>query len=266
MTASDSWVSYSGTAAIALAVILAAAAAAVAYAGIRLPLPARPPRPGRAAAVIMLALWVLAIAALVVSVKIYLIQVSQAGLQHAPRSDPITPVTLVGVTVLFFVIAFAQRASGWRVALGSAVIGAAAGPWIFEVPFDLIIMPRSHPVIDPGLYRAALFGALIAVGITTLVLLSLSPAMRVRRATLWCLAGMLAVYAGWSLFGFSYPSAPGPVTLNVLSKILALVTAATLFLPRRAESKTAQRAQAAAASAAQTGAHSSPAATVRATR
>jgi hypothetical protein len=266
MTGSDSWVSYSGTAGMVLAAVLAAAAAAVAYAGIRLPLPARPPRPGRTAAIIMAAVWVLAIAALVVSVKIYLTQVSLAGLQHAPRSDPITPVTLTGTAVLFFSIALAQKASGWRVALGSAVIGAAAGPWIFEVPFDLIIMPRSHPVIDPGLYRAVLFGALIAVGITTLALLSLSPAMRVRRATLWCLAGMLAVYAGWSLLGFSYPSAPGPVTLNVLAKILALVTAMTLFLPQRPPAEVPQPAQAAAASGAQTGADCSPAATVRATR
>jgi hypothetical protein len=265
MTASNSWLSYSGTAAIVLAAILAAVAAAVAYAGIRLPLPARPPRPGRAAAVIMLALWVLAIAALVVSARIYVTQVSAAGLEHTPRSDPITPVTLIGTIVVFFAIIFAQKGNGW-VALGGAAIGAAAGPWIFEVPFDLIIMPRTYPVIDPGLYRAVLFGALIAVGITTLALLSLSPAMRVQRATLWCLAGMLAVYAGWSLFGFSYPSAPGPVTLNVLSKILALVTAMTLFLPDRPPAKAPQPAQAPAADGAQAGADSSPAATARATR
>ena len=242
MTGSDSWVSYSGAAGIVLAAILTVAAVAVAYAGIRLPLPARLPRSGRAARVMMLAVWVLAIVALVVSVKIYLTQVSLAGFQHASRSDPITPVTLTGVAVLFFVIALAQKGNGWRVALGSAVIGAAAAPWIFEVPFDLIIMPRSQPVIDPGLYRAVLFGTLIAVGITTLVLLSLSPAMRVRRATLWCLAGMLAVFAGWSLFGFSYPSAPGPVTLNMLSKILALVSAMTLFLPQRPRARAPQPA------------------------
>jgi hypothetical protein len=69
-------------------------------------------------------------------------------------------------------------------------------------------------------------------------LLSLSPAVRVRRATLWCFAGMLAIFAVWGLFGFGYPSAPGPITLNVLSKILALVTALTLFLPERAQSGT----------------------------
>jgi hypothetical protein len=243
------WASYGGTAEIVLVLILAAAAAAVAYAGIRLPLPARPPRPGRTAKIIMLATWVLAIAALLVSVHVYIAQVSRAGLAQAPPANPITPVTLTGVAVLFFVIALAQKASGWRVALGSAVIGAAAGPWIFEIPFDLVIMPRTYPVVDPGLYRVLLLGLVILVGLTTLALLSFSPAVRLQKATLWCLAGMLALFAVWGLFGFSYPSAPGPIALNTLSKILALVTALTLFLPQRARSKTPQRAQAADISA-----------------
>jgi hypothetical protein len=264
MSGSDPWVSYGGTAGIVLAAVLAVLAAAVAYAGIRLPLPVRSARPGRTAAIIMLAVWVLAIAALVVSVKIYLAQVSLAGLEHTPRSDPITPVTLIGTTVLFFTIAFTQKARGRRVALGSAVIGAAAGPWIFEIPFDLIIMSRSHPVIDPGLYRPLLFGTLIAVGLATVALLSLSPAVRLRRATLWCLAGMLAAFAGWSLLGFSYPSAPGPVMLNVLAKILALATSLTLFLPELPRAKTPQPPQAESASGVQT--DCSPVTTARATQ
>jgi Protein of unknown function (DUF3089) len=233
MTGNQEWVNYSGSAEIVLVVVLAAAAAAVAYAGARLPLPARLPVPGRAVKIVMVAVWVLAIAALVVSVAAYETQVYRAGLAHAPRSDPITPVTLIGACVVLVVIAVVQRARGWRVAAGSAVIGAAAGPWIFEVPFDLIVMPRTHPVIDPGLYRMLLFGPLILTGITTVALLSLSPAVLVRRATLWCFAGTLAVFAIWGLFGFSYPSAPGPITLNELSKILALVTSLTLFLPQR---------------------------------
>jgi hypothetical protein len=250
MTRSDPWVSYSGTAEIVLAVVLAAAAVAVFCAGLRLPLPARLPRPGRAAKITMLAAWALAIAALLVSVTAYIDQVYRAGLERTPRADPITPVTLIGVVVLFVAIALMQKARGWRIAVGSAVIGAAAAPWLFEIPFDLIIMPRSHVVVDPGLYRPVLFGALILVGIATLALLSLSPAVRVRRATLWCLAGMLALFAAWSLFGFSYPSAPGPATLNALSKILALATVLTLFLPQRARAGTPQRAHAAAASSA----------------
>jgi hypothetical protein len=151
----------SGGAGIVLAVVLVAAAAAVAYAGARLPLPARLARPGRTAKIVMLAAWVLAIALLFVSVAAYLTQVYRAGLERTPAADPITPVTLIGAGVLFFVIALAQQPRGWRIALGSAVVGAAAAPMIFELPFDLIIMPRTHPVIDPGLYRLLLFGALI---------------------------------------------------------------------------------------------------------
>jgi hypothetical protein len=253
MTGNEEWANYSGTAGIVLAVVLAAAAAAVAYAGIRLPLPARPPRPGRPAKIMMLAAWVAAIAALLVSAADYIVQVSRAGLGQPPPANPITPVTLTGEVVLFVCIAAVQRARGWRVAVGSALVGTAAAPMIFELPFDLIIMPRTHPVIDPGLYRPLLFGTLILVDITTLALLWLSPAVRVQRATLWCLAGMLAGFAGWSLFGFSPPSAPGPITLNAVAKILALVTALTLFPPRRARAEKPQRAQAAAASSAWTG-------------
>lgn len=75
-------------------------------------------------------------------------------------------------------------------------------------------------------------------------MLWLSPAVQVHRATLWCLAGMLAVFAGWGLIGFSYPSGPGPITVNALSKILALITALTLFLPQRAQAETPQPAAA----------------------
>jgi hypothetical protein len=98
------------------------------------------------------------------------------------------------------------------------------------------------------LYRLLLFGALILVDITTLALPWMSPAVRLQRATLWCFAGMLAVFAAWSLFGFGYPSAPGPIAMNMLSKILALVTALTLFLPQRVRPTTPQRAPAMAAS------------------
>jgi len=233
MTRSGTWISYSGTAEIVLVVVLAAAAAAVAWAGARLPLPARLPRPGRAAKIMMLAAWVLAIAALLVCVAVYIVQVAKAGLAHTPPADPITPVTLTGTGVVFIVIAVTQRASGWRVAVGSALAGAAAAPMIFELPFDLIIMPRTYPLVDPGLYRLLLYGTLILVEITTLALVSMSPAVRVQRATLWCLAGMLALFGVWGLFGFGYPSAPGPITLNTLSKIVALVAAVTLFVPRR---------------------------------
>lgn len=44
---------------------------------------------------------------------------------------------------------------------------------------------------------------------------------------------MLGVWAAWALAGFGYPSAPLPIALNIASKILAFVTAFTLFLPQQ---------------------------------
>jgi hypothetical protein len=253
MAGSSPWANYSGAAEIVLIVVLMVAAAAVAYAGIRLRLPARPPRPGRAVMIVMIVAWVLAIVALVVCVAVYETQALRAGFQQTKRSDPIAPITLIGVCVVFFVILVVHRARGAGVAVGSATIGALAAPWIFEVPFDLVIMPRAHFDIDPALYRPLLFGPLILTGVMTVALLSLSPVVRVRRVTLWCFAGMLALYAVWGLFGFAYPSATGPTALNALSKVLALVTALTLFLPLRDGSGTPETAQAAAESGSRVG-------------
>ena len=57
--------------------------------------------------------------------------------------------------------------------------------------------------------------------------------VRLTRATFFSFALMLGVFALWALSGFGYPSAPLPTALNVASKILAFVTALTLFLPLR---------------------------------
>jgi hypothetical protein len=59
--------------------------------------------------------------------------------------------------------------------------------------------------------------------------------VKLTRATFFFLALMFIVFAVWGLFGFAYPSAPVPIALNVLSKILAFVTALSLFLPQRGE-------------------------------
>lgn len=232
MNVHGSWVAYSGTAQIVLAAVLAAIVAAAACAAIRLPLPARLPRPGQTATTVMIATWGFAVLALLVCGSAYKAQASQQGLQTASPLTPITPITLTGAVVVFLVIARARRASGRRAALGSAVIGAIAGPMIFELPFDLIVMARTYPVVDPAVFRPLLFAPLILTGLTTLALLSLPPTVQLRRTTLCCLTGMLAVFAVWSLAdGFAYPSAPGPLTLNAVSKILALAAALTMFIP-----------------------------------
>lgn len=77
------------------------------------------------------------------------------------------------------------------------------------------------------------FTPLILVELTTLWLLTLSPMVAVRRSTLLCFALMIGVFGIWALTGFGYPQSPLPITMNVVSKIVAFLTGLTLFLPGR---------------------------------
>jgi hypothetical protein len=241
MTLYGTWVSYSGDARIELALVLLAAAGGLAYAGTRLPLPAQPARPGRALMIFMLAAWVLAIAAFLACLAIYALQYRHdyPGIPYAP-ADHILPVTLSAAAVTFFIILIASGSYGPGARLASAVIGAIAAPMIFELPFDLIVMARTFPAIPPhpALYRTLFFLPLFLTEITTLSLLTMSPMVKLSRGALFSLASMLAVFAVWGLFGMAYPSAPMPIVLNVVSKILAFVTVLCLFLPQRAKAST----------------------------
>lgn len=243
MTHYDTWVGYSGAGRSALAAVLVAVAAAVAYAGVRLPLPLGPAKPrGRKTVVLLLTAWVLAIAACLAGLVLDIRQALRAHLidgLHSLPPDRIFPVTLTAAGVTFFIIAIAVngRVSGWT-ALTSAAAGAMAGPVIFEFPFDLIVIARTPPIPPhPALHAAIFFGPLFLIEIITLSLLTLLPVVRLRRATFVSFALMLAVFAGWALTGFGYPSAPVPIAFNVASKILAFATALTLFLPRRAQAE-----------------------------
>ena len=231
MTQSGTWVSYGGTAEIALAGVLAAGAAAVVYAGVRLPVPARLPRPGRVASFLLLAIWPLAILAFPVCAGLYAVHAGREHLAVAAPTDPITPVTLIGVGIIFFVIIVACSASGWQIAMPSAVIGALAAPMIFELPFDLIVMGRISPPPPGTLLILIFFIPLILVEILSLAMLTFSPVMNLSRSTLFLLAGMFVIFAVWAVFGFAYPAAPLPIALNMISKILAFATAVSLFLP-----------------------------------
>jgi hypothetical protein len=232
MTHYGTWVSYSGTARIGLAIILLAAAGGLTYAGTRLPLPIRAARPGRAAVILMLLTWVLAIATFLVSVSVYVQQARQGEIAQAAPADPITPVTFLAAGATFVIILISSS-HGFGTRLASAVVGALAAPMIFELPFDLIVMARTYPPIppDPAVYRALFFLPLFLIEITTLSLLTLSPMVKLSKATFLSFALMFIVFAVWSLFGFAYPATPIPIALNVLSKILAFVTALSLFLP-----------------------------------
>jgi hypothetical protein len=241
MTQYGTWVSYEGAARIWLAVGLLVIAGGLAYAGIRLPLPVRLARvkPRAVIVVVLLAAWVAAMVAFIVCTTIYVhryISVYHLKLSQAAPVNHITPITFLAMAAVFFVVlarssSFSSDA-GTR--LGSAIIAGIMGPVIFEFPFDLIVTARVYPPIppDPALYKALFFVPLFLVEIASFLLLRLSPVVRLTRATFFSLALMLGVFAIWALSGFGYPSAPVPTTLNIISKLLAFVTALSLFLYR----------------------------------
>jgi hypothetical protein len=165
-------------------------------------------------------------------VAVYVLAVRHDHFAKAPPSEPITPVTIVTAGAVFVIILIASTGRpGAR--LASAVVAAIAGPMIFELPFDLIVMARTYPPIapDPALYRLVFFAPLFFVEITTLLLLSTSARVRLTRPALLSLALILVVFTAWALDGdgFAYPAAPFPIAMNVLSKLLAFAVVLGLF-------------------------------------
>lgn len=229
------WLSYGGSARFWLAAALVVAAGGVAVLGARLRHPVRFPRRGRGVLITLLVSWVLAIVALAGGAAGYVEQLRREHLAQAAPADPITPVTVIGVGVILLIVAVTSPHE-WRTTFASAAIGAMAAPMIFELPFDLIVMTRTYPPVppDPAAYRALFFAPLFLIEVTTLALLTLSPMVRLSRATFFSVATMLAIFAIWALLGFAYPGTPGPLTLNVLSKIAAFAATLSLFLPVRA--------------------------------
>ena len=189
-------------------------------------------RPGRAVGGFLLLFWGLSLVTFLVAIVTYALQLYQQHLMAEPPTNPISPITTLSGIATFILIAYATRSHGVKIALGSAFVGTAAAPMIFELPFDLIVMGRTYPPIPPSpdLFRLLFFLPLFLVEASTFSLLTLSPLTRVSRYTLFTLAAMFLVFAIWALFNFSYPSDPIPLVLNGLSKILSFVTAITLFL------------------------------------
>jgi hypothetical protein len=231
------WVSYGGDARIWLAIGFLTAACSAVLAGIRLPLPARFTQPGPAGLAATIAAWTTSLAAFLACSTIYIRQyihdIKASGMSVTAPRLTILPVTLTAAAVLFVII-ISRSSPGVETRLASAAIGAMAAPMIFELPFDPFVIARAHGLPpDPALYRTLIYVPLVLVEITTLLLLRLSPMVRLTRATFFSFALMLGVWAAWALSGFGYPSAPLPIALNIASKILAFVTALTLFLPQQ---------------------------------
>jgi len=232
LTEYGTWSPYVGTGAVVLAVTLLAIGVLLTYLGTRLIGAVGIKRPGKTVSAFMITIWSLSLATFLIAYVTYGIQLYEQHMLAAPPTNPISPITDLCALGTFIIIVYLARNHGLKVALGSAFVGTAAAPMIFELPFDLIVMGRTYPPIPPAptLYRLLFFLPLFLVEISTFSLLTLSPLTKLSKYTLFSLAGMFFVFSVWAFFGFSYPFSPISVTLNGISKILSFVTAITLFL------------------------------------
>ncbi len=231
MTYYGTWSAYTGSGSVILAVALFLVTGALIYFAMRLHHPIAVTRPGKFLSASLIGIWLLSVMMFLVAASIYGLADVQQGIHFTGPMNPIFPVTATsGVLTFFVIVALAQR-GGLRVAVGSAIVGAIAAPLIFELPFDLIVMWRTYPPAPETAFTLLYFLPLFLIEVTSFALLTCSPVVKLSRVTLFLLAGMFAIFAVWALFGFAYPASPLPVTLNVISKILAFATAVSLFLP-----------------------------------
>jgi hypothetical protein len=232
LTQYGTWNPYVGTDAVFLMVTLIAIGASLTYLGTRLTGAVGVKKPGKTVSVFLILIWGISLATFLVALVTYGLQLYQLHMVETPPTNPISPITVLSGIATFVIIAYASRNHGLKIALGSAFVGTAAAPMIFELPFDLIVMGRTYPPVPPypTLFRLLFFLPLFLVEISTLSLLTFSPLTKLSKYTLFSLAGMFFVFAVWAFFGFTYPSDPIPFALNGLSKILSFTTAITLFL------------------------------------
>ena len=232
------WAPYAGTDAVALSVVLLIVGLFIAFLGTRLKNPLGTKRPSKTTVVLVFLIWVLAILAFLVDSSAYIryaILLLKPNLNAITASstapNPVISVTVLSAMVSFVLIAYLTRKHGVKIALLSAFVGAAVGPMIFELPFDLIVFNMTLALApSPTLFRALYFLPLFLIELSTMLLVTFSPLARLSKYTLFSLAGMFLVFAAWASIGFPYPSDPIPTLLNDVGKVLSFVVAITLFL------------------------------------
>ncbi|HEX2350717.1 MAG TPA: hypothetical protein VHI51_19950 [Ktedonobacterales bacterium] len=231
MTHYAQWASYTGSASIILASVLLVITGVLVFVGLRLHKPIEFKRPGVSLSAFLALFFLLAAVLFLVAAGVYGTAVQQQGERFTGPANTIFPYTATLGLVTFALIAFMNWRYGFWVAVISAIVGAIAAPMIFELPFDLIVMGRTYPPNPGALYTLLYFLPLFLIELSSFAMLTISPVMRVTRWTLLFLAGMFLVFAIWALAGFAYPVPPLPITLNVISKTLAFLTAISLFTP-----------------------------------
>ncbi len=229
MTQYGTWAAYSGAEALRLAIALFIIAAILAFFGFRLRRPLQPRKTGWFAGGVLALIWLVSWETLGVNGTIYYEALVKAVGQFTPPASPITPVTFFSGLLGFVAIIILGRRSGWRTALGGAIVGMMAAPMIFELPFDLMVMWRLYPPV-PTQNVLLFFLPLFLISLSSFGLLTVSPLARLSRYSVFCLAGLFLTFAIWALLGFAYPSQPMLFVLNATGKVLAFAAAVTLFI------------------------------------
>ena len=237
MNGHGTWSTLNGSDAIILALVLLVIASALVYLGTRVRRPLEFKRPGWTLGGLIIGMFVLSVYIFLVAATAYTTALIQQHPDYIGSANDITPFTFTFAAISFFAILTLTQRSGMWTAFGSAIVGAIAGPMIFELPFDIIVMGRTYPPTPAALYTPLFFFPLFLVELLSFAMLLLSPCVRLTRYTLFALAGMFLVFAVWAVFGFAYPLTALPITLNVISKALAFMTAISFFIPQNQQSR-----------------------------
>jgi hypothetical protein len=225
-----SWVEYSGVGEIVLALVLALVTAGLIVLAVRLRAPVPGPIAGGGVTAFLVVAWSLAIVTFLVNLVAYGEQAREVHKTLPSPPNYVTPVTFVCAAVSFLVV-FILTPARWRTRFGNALFCACAGPMVFELPFDLIVMARTSAIPPaPALYIALFFLPLLAIEVLTIALATTRPGVQITRWTAALLGGMFGVFALWALIGFEYPYGGLPLAMNIVSKFLAFAVSASIFV------------------------------------
>jgi hypothetical protein len=225
-----SWAPYSGVGGIVLALVLALVTAGFVVVAVRLRAPVPGPGARGGVTAFLVVAWMLAVTTFVVDYFVYVQQAREVEFTLPSPANHVTPVTFACAGVSFLVVVVLTPAR-LRTKLGNAFFCACAGPMVFELPFDLIVMARTSAIPPaPGLYIALFFLPLFAIEVLTIALAATRPGVQITRWTAVGLAGMFGVFAVWALIGFEYPGGGLPLTMNIVSKVLAFAVSLSLFV------------------------------------
>jgi hypothetical protein len=233
-TVSGSWKPYTFPGSAIVASLLFIVGLGLIVLGRRLQDRVRVPHPGQVLKLVHIVFWALLMLFFLVSFTVLTVRT-----QGATRTGlgPIFPITAACAVGTFIYLVCISRRDGVLAALGNGLVGAAAGPMVFEFPFDLIVIPQINA---PASFLAAYFVPLDIAVLITLSLLLISRRVFLTRYSLYAFGAMFLVFAVWAEFGFAYPSTPLSFALNAISKVLGFIAVAALFSMEPKQTKQAE--------------------------